>query len=269
MAIQGVLGVAEVIVILTGGIDLSVGSLVALINIVMSKMLSQSISTSFTVFICIIISLIVGLSHGIMVHDFKLPPFIATLGTMSILRGLTLLISGGNNIFGLPRSIADFAGNNFLGIPNLFWFLIIGTILIEIILRRTSFGRYVYALGSNVEAAYLSGVNIRWVRYGVYTLASLLVGLAGILETTRLWMGVPTTGTGYELDAIAAAVLGGTSLSGAVGTAFGAFVGALIMTTIYNGAVLLNINPFWQRVIVGLIVIATVAIDQLRERKRT
>jgi ribose transport system permease protein len=269
MAIQGVLGVAEVMVILTAGIDLSVGSLVAFVNITMSQMLTaeMALPIPIIVFICLLLSAMVGLINGIMVFDFRLPPFIATLGMMTILRGVLLLMSGGSNIFGLPRSVANFASSNLLGIPYLFWVLIFVAVGVEITLRRTSFGRYVYALGSNPEAARLSGVNTRFVTYGVYTLASFLVGIAGIMETSRLWMGVPSTGTGYELDAIAAAVLGGTSLMGAEGTPAGAFIGALIMTTIYNGAVLLRVNPFWTRILVGIILVITVAADQWRKRK--
>lgn len=275
MAIQGVLGVAEVIVILTAGIDLSVGSLVAFVNILMSQMLTGQLAgleiavlpIPVIIVICLLMSALVGLINGIMVFDFRLPPFIATLGMMTILRGVLLLMSGGSNVFGLPRSVANFSSTEFLGLPLLFWMLILVAVGIELVLRRTSFGRYVYALGSNPEAARLSGVNTRMVTYGVFTLASFLVGIAGIMETSRLWMGVPSTGTGYELDAIAAAVLGGTSLMGAEGTPAGAFIGALIMTTIYNGAVLLRVNPFWTRIIVGVILVVTVAVDQLRKRR--
>ncbi len=275
MAIQGVLGVAAVLVILTAGIDLSVGSLVAFVNIVMSQMLIGKfggltipiLPIPVIIFVCLLFSAFIGLLNGIMVFNFRLPPFIATLGMMTILRGVLLLMSGGSNVFGLPRSVANFASSNFLGLPLLFWLLILVAVSIEIVLRRTSFGRYVYALGSNPEAARLSGVNTKLVTYGVYTLASFLVGIAGIMETSRLWMGVPSTGTGYELDAIAAAVLGGTSLMGAEGTPAGAFIGALIMTTIYNGAVLLKVNPFWTRIIVGAILVVTVAVDQWRKRK--
>ena len=275
MAIQGVLGVAEVIVILTAGIDLSVGSLVAFVNIAMSQMLIGKLGgATIPVFsiptimvACLLLSALTGLLNGVMVFDFRLPPFIATLGMMTILRGVLLLMSGGSNVFGLPRSVADLGGNNLWGLPYLFWVLIVVALAIELLLRRTSFGRYVYALGSNPEAARLSGVNTRLVTYGVYTLASFLVGIAGIMETARLWMGVPSTGTGYELDAIAAAVLGGTSLMGAEGTPAGAFVGALIMTTIYNGAILMRVNPFWTRIIVGVILVITVAVDQLQKRR--
>lgn len=275
MAIQGVLGVAEVMVILTAGIDLSVGSVVAFVNITMSQMLTGHIGgleiailpIPLIIFICLLLSALIGLINGIMVFNFRLPPFIATLGMMTVLRGVLLLMSGGSNVFGLPRSVANFSSTDFLGLPLLFWVLILVVALIEIVLRRTSFGRYVYALGSNPEAARLSGVNTRWVTYGVYVLASSLVGIAGIMETSRLWMGVPSTGTGYELDAIAAAVLGGTSLMGAEGTPAGAFIGALIMTTIYNGAVLLGVNPFWTRILVGVILVVTVAVDQWRKRR--
>jgi len=275
MAIQGVLGIAEVIVILTAGIDLSVGSLVAFVNIMMSQMLTGELAgmaipilpIPIIIAICLLLSALVGLINGMLVFNFRLPPFIATLGMMTILRGVLLLMSGGSNVFGLPRSVANFSSTNFLGLPLLFWVLILVVLGIELVLRRTSFGRYVYALGSNPEAARLSGVNTRLVTYGVFTLASFLVGIAGIMETSRLWMGVPSTGTGYELDAIAAAVLGGTSLMGAEGTPAGAFIGALIMTTIYNGAVLLRVNPFWTRIIVGVILVVTVAVDQLRKRR--
>ncbi len=268
MAIQGVLGVAAVVVIVTGGIDLSVGSVVALVNIVLSLMVSKGISIASAIIYCLLLSALIGFTNGLMVYDLKLPPFIATLGMMSIARGITLLISNGRNIFGLPRVLADFANADILGIPTLFWLLLLITIGIEIVFRYTKLGRYLFALGSNIEAARLSGVNIRVVTYTAYTVAAVLAGFAGILETTRLWMGVPTTGTGYELDAIAAAVIGGASLSGAEGSAFGAFFGALVMATIYNGSVHLNINPFWQRVLVGVIVVVAVGIDQLRKRRR-
>lgn len=268
MAIQGILGIAEVLVIITAGIDLSVGSVVALVNILMAQMLVSTtihLPVPVIVIVCLVISAFVGLIHGVLIFEFRLPAFIATLGTMTILRGVVFLLTGGSNVFGMPRSVADFGSADFLRIPYLFWFLIVAVIIVEIILRRTSFGRYIYALGSNPEAARLSGVNTRVVTYGVYMLASLLAGVAGIMETTRLWMGVPGTGNGYELDAIAAAVLGGTSLAGAEGTPAGAFVGALVMTTIYNGSILLHIDPFWTRIIVGVILVITVAVDQFRK----
>jgi ribose transport system permease protein len=269
MAIQGVIGVGAVLVILTGGIDLSVGSMVGFINVLFAMLVTKEMGLPVPVALLIVLpaSAALGLVNGVMVHDVRLPPFVATLGMMTILRGTTLLITEGRNIFNLPASLSRFAQSATLGIPRLFWILIFVVLIAEIILRRTTFGRYVYALGSNREAARLTGVNTRLVTYGVYMLGSLLGGIAGAMETSRLWMGVPTTGNMYELDAIAAAVLGGASLAGAEGTAIGAFIGALLMATIYNGAVLLEVDSNLTKVIVGVILIATVAVDQLRKRR--
>lgn len=268
MAIQGVIGVGAVVVILTGGIDLSVGSVVGIVNISLAMLITSGhMSISCGILLVVLLATVFGLINGILVFDLKLPPFIATLGMMTILRGATLLISKGSNVFGLPRAISAFAQEKFLGLPYLFCVLIVVTVVVEIILRRTNFGRYVYAIGSNPEAARLSGVNTRLVTYGVYMLAGLLGGVAGSMETARLWMGVPTTGTMYELDAIAVAVLGGASLMGAEGNAYGAFIGALLMTTIYNGAVILGIDANYTKVFVGAVLLITVAVDQLRKRR--
>jgi ribose transport system permease protein len=269
MAIQGVIGVGAVLVILTGGIDLSVGSMVGFINVLFAMLVTKDMGLPIPVALLIVLpaAAALGLVNGVMVHDVRLPPFVATLGMMTILRGTTLLVTEGRNVFNLPVSLSRFAQSAFLGIPSLFWILIAVVVLAEVVLRRTTFGRYVYALGSNREAARLTGVNTRLVTYGVYMLGGLLGGIAGAMETSRLWMGVPTTGNMYELDAIAAAVLGGASLAGAEGTAWGAFIGALLMATIYNGAVLLEVDSNLTKVIVGVILIATVAVDQLRKRR--
>lgn len=268
MAIQGVIGIGAVLVILTAGIDLSVGSLIAVVNVCMAMLLKNAGLPMMAVIpLVLVLSMLIGLGNGVMVYDLKLPPFIATLGMMSILRGAALLISGGRTISGLPTALKDFASARFLFIPALFWVLIAVVVVVETILRKTTFGRYVYAIGSNREAARLSGVNVRLVTYGVYMLASFLGGIAGCMQTARDWQGSPTTGTTFELDAIAAAILGGASLMGAEGNAIGAFIGALLMITIYNGSVLLGINSNWTKVIVGGILVTTVAVDQLRKRR--
>jgi ribose transport system permease protein len=251
------------VVILTGGIDLSVGSVVGMVNMLLAMLLTSGhMSIPGGVSVVILLATLIGLVNAILIFDLKLPPFIATLGTMTILRGATLLISKGSNVFGLPRAVSTFAQDKFLGMPYLFCVLIAVTLVVEFVLRRTNFGRYVYALGSNPEAARLSGVNTRLVTYGTYMLAGLLGGVAGSMETARLWMGVPTTGTMYELDAIAVAVLGGASLMGAEGNAYGAFIGALLMTTIYNGAVILGIDANYTKVFVGAVLVITVSVDQ-------
>ena len=269
MAIQGVIGVGAVVVILTGGIDLSVGSMVGLVNVLFAMMVTKEagLDPSVALSLVLLLSLGLGLANGVMVHDLRLPPFIATLGMMTVLRGTTLLITQGRNVFNLPDGLRHFANSFVLGVPKLFWILVGVVVATEVMLRRTNFGRYVYALGSNREAARLSGVNTRLVTYGVYMLAGLLGGVAGAMETARLWMGVPSTGAMYELDAIAAAVLGGASLAGAEGTAVGAFIGALLMASIYYGANLVGIDSNVTRVVYGVILVATVAADQIRKRR--
>ena len=268
MAIKGVIGIGAVLVILTRGIDLSVGSLIAVVNVLMALLLTRcGMPVAAAIAIALSLSVVVGLLNGVMVFDLKLPPFIATLGMMIILRGVALLISGGQTISKLPRSLANFSRNTHLFVPDLFWILIACAVFTEIMLRRTVFGRYVYALGSNDEAARLSGVNTRRVTYGVYILASALGGVAGCMLTARTWQGSPTAGMMFELDAIAAAVLGGASFMGAEGNALGAFIGALVMATIYNGCGLLGVDSNWTKVTVGAILIITVAVDQLRKRR--
>lgn len=268
MAIKGVIGIGATLVILTRGIDLSVGSLIAVVNVLMALLLTRAgLPVAAAIGIALALSVVVGLLNGVMVFDLKLPPFIATLGMMIILRGVALLISGGQTISKLPRSLADFSRSTHLFVPDLFWILIAAAVVTEVMLRRTVFGRYVYALGSNDEAARLSGVNTRLVTYGVYILAAALGGIAGCMLTARTWQGSPTAGVMSELDAIAAAVLGGASFMGAEGNALGAFIGALVMATIYNGCGLLGVDSNWTKVTVGAILIVTVAVDQFRKRR--
>jgi ribose transport system permease protein len=268
MAIKGVIGIGAVLVILTRGIDLSVGSLIAVVNVTMALLVTRGeVSVPAAILVVLFMSVGVGFLNGVMVFDLKLPPFIATLGMMIILRGAALLISGGQTVSRLPRSLADFSRSVHVLIPDLFWILIVVVVLVEVVLRRTVFGRYIYALGSNDEAARLSGVNTRLVTYGVYMLAAFLGGIGGCMLTARTWQGSPTAGVMFELDAIAAAVLGGASFMGAEGNAFGAFIGALVMATIYNGCGLLGIDSNWTKVIVGAILIVTVAVDQFRKRR--
>ncbi len=272
MAVTGVIGVGAALVIVTGGIDLSIGSVIAVINVSVALMISthpdcMGLPIAVAVPVALVGAALIGLVNGVMVYDLRLPPFIATLGMMIMLRGAALLLSGGRTIGRLPRSVADFASRTTGLIPNLFWVLIGVVVLTELLLRRTSFGRYTYAIGSNREAARLSGVNTRLVTYGVYMLTSLLAGVAGVMETARLWQGSPNAGTMFELDAIASAVLGGASLMGAEGTPAGAFVGALVMVTIYNGCNLLGIDSNYTKVIVGAILVFTVAVDQFRKRR--
>ncbi len=267
-AVEGVLAVGEVYVIITAGIDMTVGSVVALTNVILSVAITQwGMSIPAAIFMVIVIATLTGVANGALVFELGIPPFVATLGSMVAEFGLAMIIANGTNIFGLPQSIADFGSSEFLNIPVLFWMFVIVFLVGQIILKYTKFGKYVYALGSNVEAARLSGVNTRVVTYGVYTLSAFLAGVAGVMQTGRLWMGVPSTGANYNLDAIAAAAIGGASLFGAEGDVFGAVLGMTLMMSLYNGAVLLGVSSFWEEVLVGIIILLTVGADQIRKKR--
>ena len=268
MTFRGVMGLGVLLAILTAGIDLSVGSLLAVVNVSFALMLIHGIPTPWAILFSLVIAMVCGQINGALIFDLKLPPFIATLGMMIVLRGVAQIISQSQTVSGLPKFISAFGQANMLGLPVLFWILLGLMLLIQAMLHKTSFGRYIYAMGSNAEAARLSGVNTRAVIYGVYVLNAVLVGIAGILYTCYTNTGSPTAGTSYELDAIAAAVLGGASLSGAEGSAIGVFIGALLVSTIQTFCQLLGVGPEETKLLIGLIIIVAVSVDQIAARRR-
>lgn len=266
VAVFAILSVGQLFVILTGGIDLSVGSILGLSGGVTAILLAAGMPIPITILIGLLTGLIVGMVNGLLVTRLKLPPFIATLGMLGVARGLVLLWTGAKTIAPLPDAFDNIANGFILGLPSLFWILILVTIVAAFILGRTVFGRYVYAVGSNAESARLSGVPVNLVLLAVYSISGLLAGFAGILTTSRLGAGIPTAGTGYELQAIAGAVIGGASLSGAKGRTIGAVLGALIMGLLANGGNLLGIDPFYLQIAIGLLIILAVYFDHLQGR---
>ncbi len=264
VTVFAILSVGELFVILTGGIDLSVGSVLGLSGGVTALMLAGGVSIPLAILVGLLIGLLVGLINGLLVSRLKLPPFIATLGMLGIARGVVLLLTGAKTIAPLPDAFNAIANGFFLGLPSLFWILIIVTIIAAFVLGRTIFGRYVYAVGSNAESSRLSGVPVNFVLIGVYCISGLLAGFAGVLTASRLGAGIPTAGTGYELQAIAGAVIGGASLSGAKGRAIGAVLGAVIMALLANGGNLLGIDPFYLQIAIGLLIIMAVYFDHLQ-----
>jgi len=266
VTVFAILSVGELFVILTGGIDLSVGSVLGLCGGVTALMLASGVSIPVAILVGLLIGLIVGLINGLLVSRLKLPPFIATLGMLGIARGVVLLLTGAKTIAPLPDAFSAIANGFILGLPSLFWILIIITIIAAFVLGRMIFGRYVYAVGSNAESSRLSGVPVNFVLIGVYCISGLLAGFAGILTASRLGAGIPTAGTGYELQAIAGAVIGGASLSGAKGRAIGAVLGAVIMALLANGGNLLGIDPFYLQIAIGLLIILAVYFDNLQGR---
>jgi len=268
------LSIGMTLIILSGGIDLSVGAILALAGAVAAGVLKNGIPIpmfdmliQFTVFGAIFTGIVVGgllgCFNGFVITKFKVPPFVATLGMFSIARGLTMLWTGGFPITGLGASFAYIGTGVFLGIPMPVWISVALVGIFVVVTRRMKFGRYLYALGGNERAALLTGLRVNNIKIWVYTLGGALAGIAGLLVTARLDSAQPNAGLGYELDAIAAVVIGGTSLSGGRGSILGTVLGCLIIGVLNNGLFLLNVSPFWQEVIKGLVIIAAVAIDKL------
>ncbi|HVV10595.1 ABC transporter permease [Amycolatopsis sp.] len=265
-AVFAIIAIGELLVILTKGIDLSVGSVVGLTGAVVAQLLVAGFPVPLALLCAVLAGAAVGVVNGALVAYAKLPPFIVTLGMMGAARGLTLVITNANTIQPLPDSFSAIANDTVGGVPNLLLITVVVIILAGFLLRRTVFGRYVYAAGSNAESARLSGVPVPRVLVTVYAMSGLLAGLGGVLLASRLDAGVPTAGESYELDAIAACVIGGASLFGAKGSAIGAAAGALITSTLNNGGNLLGINSFYLQIAIGVLILLAVAFDQAQGR---
>lgn len=264
-SINGIVAIGMVYVIISSGIDLSVGSVVGLSGIITSLLIVKGYPVAIAILVAILSSLIIGLINGILIHDGKVPPFIATLGTMTVTRAVIMLITGAKTISGLPRTFTGIARMTVLGIPFLFVAWILTILVAWFAANKTIFGRNIYALGSNKEAAVLSGINVRITTYGVYMCSALACSIAGILLIARLGNGVPTAGTGYELDAIAASVVGGASLDGGEGSVIGTVLGSMLMATLRQGGTLLGINPFIVEIIIGSLIVVAVLLDKARK----
>ncbi|MDR0552610.1 MAG: ABC transporter permease [Holosporales bacterium] len=261
-SINGIVAIGITFVIIAGGIDLSVGAIVGFSGMLCSIFMRDGMNMFLAIFIALIGSAILGAINGITIHKGKVPPFIATLGMMTVTRGVIMLMSGAAMVSGLPRSFTAFAVAISFGLPAIIWVWIIAIIFAVFITKYTTFGRNIYSIGSNIESSWLSGVNTGKVIVGVYTLCAIFSGVAGIILSSRISSGVPTAGQGYELDAIAAAVIGGASLSGAEGSVFGTVIGAIIMQMLRNGGNLLGVNPFILDIIIGSLIVLTVLFDQ-------
>lgn len=264
-AINGIISLGMTFIIMSGGIDLSVGSILGIASIVVSKFLVGGMPTFPAFIVTLAVAAFLGAVNGLVIHYGKIPPFVATLGMSQAARGIVMLLSNARMVAGLPKKFTEFAQNHFLGIPNLFFVWLVIILITYIITSRTTFGRNVFAVGSNREAARLSGISIPKVTIMVYLIGGLLAGIAGILMTSRLGNGIPTAGQGYETDAIASAVVGGASLSGGAGTILGTVLGAMLISVIQNGGNLLGINPFILQIVIGVLIVASVWIDQSRK----
>ncbi|MBG9733887.1 ribose ABC transporter permease RbsC [Paenibacillus alvei] len=264
VSINALIAFGMTFVILTGGIDLSVGSTLALSSAFVANMLVAGYDPILSILAGCLLGGIMGMINGLLVTQGKMAPFIATLATMTIFRGLTLVYTDGNPITGLGDSMTfQLFGRGYqFGIPVPAITMIIAFAVLWVILHKTAFGRKTYAIGGNEKAAIVSGIKVSRVKIMIYSLAGMLSALAGAILTSRLNSAQPTAGTSYELDAIAAVVLGGTSLSGGRGRIVGTLIGALIIGTLNNGLNLLGVSSFYQMVVKGIVILIAVLIDR-------
>ena len=278
------IGIGATCVILTGGIDLSTGSVVALSGVAAAMIVNAGVPVPLGMVLGILVGGICGLVNGILVTQMKLPPFIATLGMMMVARGLALYVTNAAPVSGMPESFAALGngalfkiveeGPNglpkvvFAGIPYPVIIMIFITVLFTFALTKLKVGRYIYAIGSNEEAARLSGIKTNVVKIYAYVASGLLSGLTGVILASRLVTAQPNGGVAYELDAIASAVVGGTSLMGGVGTIPGTFIGSFIIGVLRNGLNMNGVSSFVQMIVIGLVIIVAVSLDQLRQSKK-
>lgn len=263
-----ILAVGQTFVIITAGIDLSVGAIAGFSTVVVALLIQGGVPVWLSIILTLLVGLAIGMFHGFGITRMGLPPFIITLATLTSLRGIGLLMTNGATINITSEAFTNFATLDFLGVPSLFWMVILVVVPAYVFLEHTRWGRYLFAVGSNPESARLSGVRVHGIIYMAYSLSAVFAAFVGVLLATRIGIGNATQADGWELQAIAASVIGGTSLFGAVGSIHGPLIGAFILATINNGANLLNVNSFWQRIITGFLIILIVFFDQLRRRGR-
>lgn len=268
LIINGFIALGMTFVILTGGIDLSVGSTLALTSAIFAGLLQNGMNTGLAILIAVGLGLVLGLLNGLLITKGKLAPFIVTLATMTIFRGLTLVYTDGRPIAGPKDNFAfQFLGKGqFFGIPFQVILFILAFLCLWIILNKTSLGRKIYAVGGNEKASFISGINIDKVKIWVYVISSLMAVLSGLVLTSRLNSAQPTAGAAYEMDAIAAVVLGGTSMTGGSGSLTGTLIGILILGVLNNGLNLLGVSSFYQQIVKGIVILIAVLIDRKRNK---
>jgi ribose transport system permease protein len=267
-ALNAVDAVGMTFVIISGGIDLSVGSVLALAGICLALALEAGVPAPAAIGLALVVGTGCGLINGVLITRGRLPPFIATLGMMSVARGVALMLAEGRPISGFSEGFRAIATERLLAIPGPVLITIVIYAVAHFVLTRTVFGRTTYAIGGNEEAARLSGVQVLFHKTAVYGVAGLTSAAAAVVLTARLNSAQPTAGTMYELDAIAATVIGGSSLLGGEGTVTGTLIGALIMGVLRNGLNLLNVSSFLQQVVIGVVIIGAVLVDMSLKRQR-
>lgn len=267
-SINAIIAIGASMVILTGGIDLSVGSVVGFVGIFLAMNLKNGMSIPLAIVLCLLCGVLIGLFNGVLVSYGKVPAFIATLGSMQAVRGMAQIINGGQAVSGFPLEIGAVMKTRLFGVvPIGVLYVIVFYAIMVLVLSYTKFGRRIYALGGNPHAARLSGIKVKRLEVSVYVISGVFAAFAGVMLLGRLLYADPSAGNSYEMDAIAAAVIGGISMSGGKGRLANTVVGAIILATLTNGLQIMNVATYYQTVITGLVVIVAVFADKQKERK--
>lgn len=266
-AVINIMALGMTMIIIAGGIDLSVGAILALSGLLGCMVLEKGAPIAAGIAAGILVGMGCGLMNGVLTTRLKINPFIVTLGTMGIIRGSALLISNGLPVHQLPKAFSYLGEGVLLGVPFVLWVLLFCGVVVHFLLEHTRMGRYAFATGSNPDAAFYTGIPVAFHTTAVYAIGGMFTGLAGMIESSRLMTGQPTAGQGYELQAIAAVVIGGGSLRGGEGSVPGTLIGAFIMGLLANGSDLLGISPYLQQAIIGAVIVLAVFLDEVRKRK--
>jgi ribose transport system permease protein len=261
-----VVAFGELFVILTGGIDLSVGSVMGLSGVVAAGAMASGQSIILSVLLGLATGIALGLINGLLISYIRIAPFIATLGMLSFARGVILIVTKGWPITNIPKPFLIVGQGDFLSLPIPLWVMIVLAAVAHFLLSRTAFGRRTYAIGGNEQATFLSGINVKKIKVFLYMISGFMASVVGIILIARFNSAQADTGTGWELDAIAAAVIGGTSLSGGSGSIFGVIIGAAIMGVIRNGLVLMRVSPYWQTAVIGIIIVLAAVLDRIKNK---
>lgn len=267
-SIVGLVVIGECYLLITGHVDLSPGSVAAFSGVLVSLLLTKGLPLPVSILLVLITGMVIGLGNALLVNKLKLEPFIATLASMSVFRGLAYIICGGKAIFVTNSSFLKIGAGRLFGIPIPVIICVVFFAAAIIVLSRTRFGRSVYMVGGNANASRLAGINAQKVRIKLYMMTSCLAALGGIIQAGRMSSGQPMASEGLEFDAVTAVVLGGVAMTGGIGSLGGALIGLMIMQSFNNGLMMLNVPSFWQTVSRGLLLIAALSFDYIRNRKR-
>lgn len=268
VSIVGIIAVGMSFVILTGGVDLSVGGTTACVGVICAKAMLGGMNPVLAVIVSLLFAALVGFVNAFFVHEFKLNAMIVTLATLQILKGISYIITGAIPVYGFPASFKVIGQGYIFGIPIPIIIMALLYVLAYIILKYTTFGQSIYAIGGNEEAVRLTGIDVRKRRYGAYILCSVVTGIAGIVLLSRANTAQPSAGFGYEMDVIAGAVLGGISMSGGEGKITGVFAGVLVMAVLSNGMLMLGVSEYWQWVAKGAVMLAAITYDRILKKGR-